>query len=168
MSSLLTCLCIYALIFVIPFVWREFKFTKNETQLKFNKLSLIDNIFLYFIFFVLLLNSLFDIWYVLFIWHLQEHHLQRAICTGLIIPTPEVFDIDQEFYDRIYPEDFKVSRQLIRMQRKFTINLTQKGKVVQHLCTFQLHAVSNIKSYIFDLFVVFLLVFSVEYRTGYT
>lgn len=48
----------------------------------------------------------------------QEHHLQRAICTGLIIPTPEVFDIDQEFYDRIYPEDFKVSRQLIRMQRK--------------------------------------------------
>lgn len=48
----------------------------------------------------------------------QEHHLQRAICTGLIIPTPEVFDIDQEFYDRIYPENFKVSRQLIRMQRE--------------------------------------------------
>ncbi|XP_055309269.1 uncharacterized protein LOC129573097 [Sitodiplosis mosellana] len=46
----------------------------------------------------------------------SEHHLQRAICTGLIIPTPEVFDIDQEFYDRLYPEDFKVSRQLIRMQ----------------------------------------------------
>lgn len=49
----------------------------------------------------------------------QEHHLQRAICTGLIIPTPEVFEIDQEFYDRNYPENFKVSRQLIRMQRKY-------------------------------------------------
>lgn len=52
------------------------------------------------------------------IWLKQEHHLQRAICTGLIIPTPEVFEIEAEFYNRIYPEDFKISRQLIRMQRK--------------------------------------------------
>ncbi|KMQ96584.1 enhancer of polycomb-like protein [Lasius niger] len=46
-----------------------------------------------------------------------EHHLQRAICTGLIIPTPEVTDLaDVEAYDKIYPADFKLPRQLIHMQ----------------------------------------------------
>lgn len=50
---------------------------------------------------------------------MQEHHLQRAICTGLIIPTPEVTDLaDVEAYDKIYPADFKLPRQLIHMQRK--------------------------------------------------
>ncbi|KAL6261920.1 hypothetical protein P5V15_007002 [Pogonomyrmex californicus] len=46
-----------------------------------------------------------------------EHHLQRAICTGLIIPTPEVTDLaDAEAYDKIYPADYKLPRQLIHMQ----------------------------------------------------
>lgn len=50
----------------------------------------------------------------------QEHHLQRAICTGLIIPTPEVTDMaDVEAYDKIYPSDYKLPRQLIHMQRRF-------------------------------------------------
>lgn len=61
----------------------------------------------------------------------QEHHLQRAICTGLIIPTPEVFDTDQQFYDKCYPENYKLSRQLIRMQRKYTVELC----VNHHLTT---------------------------------
>ncbi|CAL7933254.1 unnamed protein product [Xylocopa violacea] len=46
-----------------------------------------------------------------------EHHLQRAICTGLIIPTPEVTDLtDVEAYDKIYPADYKLPCQLIHMQ----------------------------------------------------
>ncbi|XP_043599406.1 enhancer of polycomb homolog 1 [Bombus pyrosoma] len=46
-----------------------------------------------------------------------EHHLQRAICTGLIIPTPEVTDLtDVEAYDKIYPADYRLPRQLIHMQ----------------------------------------------------
>lgn len=50
---------------------------------------------------------------------MQEHHLQRAICTGLIIPTPEVTDLaDLEAYDKIYPANYKLPRQLIHMQRK--------------------------------------------------
>ncbi|XP_071447247.1 enhancer of polycomb homolog 1 isoform X2 [Hetaerina americana] len=45
-----------------------------------------------------------------------EHHLQRAICAGLIIPTPEVFDMaDEEAYNRIYTADYKIPRQLIHM-----------------------------------------------------
>lgn len=52
---------------------------------------------------------------------MQEHHLQRAICTGLIIPTPEVTDLaDAEAYNKIYPADYKLPRQLIHMQRKKT------------------------------------------------
>jgi len=55
---------------------------------------------------------------------MQEHHLQRAICTGLIIPTPEVTDLaDVEAYDKIYPADYKLPRQLIHMQRKNMIIL---------------------------------------------
>ncbi|XP_058808050.1 enhancer of polycomb homolog 1 [Phymastichus coffea] len=46
-----------------------------------------------------------------------EHHLQRAICTGLIIPTPEVTHLtDVEAYEKIYPADYKLPRQLIHMQ----------------------------------------------------
>ncbi|XP_044744316.1 enhancer of polycomb homolog 1 [Coccinella septempunctata] len=46
-----------------------------------------------------------------------EHHLQRAICAGLIIPTPEVSDIPQnDFYDKVYPSTYKQPRQLIYMQ----------------------------------------------------
>lgn len=46
-----------------------------------------------------------------------EHHLQRAICTGLIIPTPEVSNIeDTEAYDRLYGHTYKMPRQLIHMQ----------------------------------------------------
>lgn len=51
--------------------------------------------------------------------HVQEHHLQRAICTGLIIPTPEVANMaDAEAYDKIYPGNYKQPKQLIHMQRK--------------------------------------------------
>ncbi|EAL39667.3 AGAP008026-PA, partial [Anopheles gambiae str. PEST] len=53
----------------------------------------------------------------------SEHHLQRAICTGLIIPTPEVYDsTDSEFYDKYYPPDYKLPKQLIHMQ---PLNLEQ-------------------------------------------
>lgn len=46
-----------------------------------------------------------------------EHHLQRAICTGLIIPTPEVSDIqDEEIHSKLYPANYKQPRQLIHMQ----------------------------------------------------
>lgn len=46
-----------------------------------------------------------------------EHHLQRAIVTGLIIPTPEVSHMgDAAAYDRLYPANYKVPRQLIHMQ----------------------------------------------------
>lgn len=46
-----------------------------------------------------------------------EHHLQRAICAGLIIPTPEVSDMpDPEIYDKLYPSNYKCPRQLIHMQ----------------------------------------------------
>ncbi|KAL1140417.1 hypothetical protein AAG570_000349 [Ranatra chinensis] len=46
-----------------------------------------------------------------------EHHLQRAIVTGLIIPTPEVTKVDDTtMYDRLYPPTYKQPRQLIRMQ----------------------------------------------------
>lgn len=46
-----------------------------------------------------------------------EHHLQRAICTGLIIPTPEVLDLgEHEVYTRSYHADCKMPRQLIHMQ----------------------------------------------------
>lgn len=49
----------------------------------------------------------------------QEHHLQRAICAGLIIPTPEVTDVPlKDFYDRVCPSNYKQPRQLIHMQRK--------------------------------------------------
>uniref|UniRef100_A0A1B0G767 Enhancer of polycomb-like protein n=1 Tax=Glossina morsitans morsitans TaxID=37546 RepID=A0A1B0G767_GLOMM len=46
----------------------------------------------------------------------SEHHLQRAICTGLIIPTPEVYSTEAEFYDKSYPPNFRMPRQLIHMQ----------------------------------------------------
>ncbi|XP_051172682.1 enhancer of polycomb homolog 1 isoform X2 [Leptopilina boulardi] len=46
-----------------------------------------------------------------------EHHLQRAMSKGLIIPTPEVTNLTEEnIYDRIYPADYKLPRQLIHMQ----------------------------------------------------
>ncbi|KAK7866529.1 hypothetical protein R5R35_002483 [Gryllus longicercus] len=46
-----------------------------------------------------------------------EHHLQRAICTGLIIPTPEFTDVsDGLAYDRLYPPNFELPRQLVDMQ----------------------------------------------------
>lgn len=46
-----------------------------------------------------------------------EHHLQRAICTGLIIPTPEVSRIqDLDFYDKCYPPTYRIPKQLIHMQ----------------------------------------------------
>lgn len=46
-----------------------------------------------------------------------EHHLQRAIVTGLIIPTPEVECMeDREAYERLYPANYKPPRQLIHMQ----------------------------------------------------
>ncbi|CRL00007.1 CLUMA_CG013297, isoform A [Clunio marinus] len=47
----------------------------------------------------------------------SEHHLQRAIIAGLIIPTPEVSDVkDDGFYDKNYPADYKMPRQLIHVQ----------------------------------------------------
>ncbi|KAG5678277.1 hypothetical protein PVAND_007966 [Polypedilum vanderplanki] len=47
----------------------------------------------------------------------SEHHLQRAIIAGLIIPTPDVSCIkDDACYEKIYPADFKLPRQLIHVQ----------------------------------------------------
>ncbi|KAJ1519519.1 hypothetical protein ONE63_004801 [Megalurothrips usitatus] len=47
----------------------------------------------------------------------SEHHLQRAICAGLIIPTPEVQNMeDAEVYERMYPSNYKAPRQLIHVQ----------------------------------------------------
>ncbi|BES97312.1 enhancer of polycomb [Nesidiocoris tenuis] len=47
----------------------------------------------------------------------SEHHLQRAIVTGLIIPTPEVDVVPpNEDYDRMVPANYKPPRQLIHMQ----------------------------------------------------
>ncbi|KXJ81436.1 hypothetical protein RP20_CCG019745 [Aedes albopictus] len=55
---------------------------------------------------------------------MKEHHLQRAICTGLIIPTPEVFEAtDSEFYEKYYPTDYKMPKQMIHMQP--ALNLEQ-------------------------------------------
>ncbi|XP_059471496.1 enhancer of polycomb homolog 1 [Neocloeon triangulifer] len=46
-----------------------------------------------------------------------EHHLQRAICTGIIIPTPEVIDIvESTTFESLYPADYKMPKQLIHMQ----------------------------------------------------
>ncbi|GLV39686.1 Enhancer of Polycomb [Carabus blaptoides fortunei] len=45
-----------------------------------------------------------------------EHHLQRAICAGLIIPTPEVSEANVDAYDKLYPPNYKQPRQLIHMQ----------------------------------------------------
>lgn len=49
----------------------------------------------------------------------QEHHLQQAIVAGTVIPTPEVFVVDADaagYYDKFYPENYKLPRQLIYMQ----------------------------------------------------
>lgn len=47
----------------------------------------------------------------------SEHHLQRAICAGLIIPTPEVQNMGEtEVYERMYPSNYKAPRQLIHVQ----------------------------------------------------
>lgn len=44
--------------------------------------------------------------------------MQRAIVAGLIIPTPEVFQVeDVGCFSRCYPCDWKVPRNLIHMQR---------------------------------------------------
>ncbi|XP_021962827.1 enhancer of polycomb homolog 1 isoform X2 [Folsomia candida] len=46
-----------------------------------------------------------------------EHHLQQAIVSGTVIPTPEVFLIDNTgYYNKFYPESYKLPRQLIYMQ----------------------------------------------------
>lgn len=43
--------------------------------------------------------------------------MQQAIVAGTVIPTPEVFGIDKTgYYDKIYPENYKLPRQLIYMQ----------------------------------------------------
>jgi len=56
-----------------------------------------------------------------------EHHLQRAIVAGLIIPTPEVFTVeDVGCYSRCYPGDWKVPRNLIHMQRTHLISSYHK------------------------------------------
>ena len=50
---------------------------------------------------------------------LQEHHLQRAIVAGMIIPTPEVYKVEEkECFKRCYPGEWKIPRNLIHMQRK--------------------------------------------------
>ncbi|KAL7047734.1 hypothetical protein ACKWTF_003091 [Chironomus riparius] len=47
----------------------------------------------------------------------SEHHLQRAIMAGLIIPTPEVTCLKHDdLYNKMYPADFKMPRQLIHVQ----------------------------------------------------
>lgn len=45
-----------------------------------------------------------------------EHHLQRAIITGTVIPTPEVAEIDDlSMYRKTYPPGFQIPKQLVRM-----------------------------------------------------
>lgn len=45
-----------------------------------------------------------------------EHHLQRAIVTGTVIPTPEVNELDNlNLYHRTYPGGYQMPKQLIRM-----------------------------------------------------
>uniref|UniRef100_A0A1B6C911 Enhancer of polycomb-like protein n=1 Tax=Clastoptera arizonana TaxID=38151 RepID=A0A1B6C911_9HEMI len=47
----------------------------------------------------------------------SEHHLQRAMVTGLVIPTPDVSCLpDKNDYDRLYPATFKVPKKLIHIQ----------------------------------------------------
>lgn len=54
---------------------------------------------------------------------LQEHHLQRAMSAQQafgrsvdhVIPTPEVFPVNDKEYDKIYPPTFKFSRQYIHL-----------------------------------------------------
>jgi PREDICTED: enhancer of polycomb 1-like len=54
----------------------------------------------------------------------QEHHLQRAMSaqqafghTGeLVIPTPEVYKTPEEYYSDLYPNNYKLPRQLIHVQ----------------------------------------------------
>ncbi|KAL1452162.1 hypothetical protein WDU94_006464 [Cyamophila willieti] len=45
-----------------------------------------------------------------------EHHLQRAMVTGHVIPTPEVYTIESTLYDMLYPSVFTLPRRLIHMQ----------------------------------------------------
>ena len=46
--------------------------------------------------------------------------MQRAIVAGQTIPTPEVTNVqDNDFYNKNYPADYKMPRQMIHMQRKF-------------------------------------------------
>lgn len=60
--------------------------------------------------------------YVCFVF--QEHHLQRAISaqqtfghTGeLVIPTPEVFKAPEDYYNELYPANFRLPKQLIHVQ----------------------------------------------------
>ena len=62
--------------------------------------------------------------FIFFFPTLQEHHLQQAISahqakgtTGeLVIPTPEVFDAPESFYNELYPLNYKLPRQLIHVQ----------------------------------------------------
>lgn len=45
-----------------------------------------------------------------------EHHLQRAIVTGTVIPTPEVNELDSlEMYRKTYPGGYQLPKQLVRM-----------------------------------------------------
>lgn len=68
----------------------------------------------------------------MYLFFFKEHHLQRAICTGLIIPTPEVLETDHIFYDRNYPADYKMTRQLIHMQRNFFfLQFTNNHKYIE-------------------------------------
>ncbi|KAH9526443.1 Glycosyltransferase 64 protein C4 [Dermatophagoides farinae] len=53
-----------------------------------------------------------------------EHHLQRAIsaqqaygrAVDHVIPTPEVFPVNEKAYDDLYPPTYKIPRQLIHVQ----------------------------------------------------
>ena len=85
---------------------------------------------------------------------MQEHHLQRAIVTGLIIPTPEVFQIDElDVYNRCYPSEWKVPRQLIHMQRE--------SQSFGHSCIFS--ECSDFHSHVFVC-----VLHSLHHGTGYT
>lgn len=54
----------------------------------------------------------------------KEHHLQRAIsaqqaygrAVDHVIPTPEVFPVNEKAYDDLYPPTYKIPRQLIHVQ----------------------------------------------------
>lgn len=48
-------------------------------------------------------------------------HLQKALVEKETIPTPDVIEIDEDIYNKLYPVTSKVRHRLIRTIREFRI-----------------------------------------------